>query len=225
MRKSGRITAAATTTIIDLTMTVSASIKVFPSSPQPLFRPASTFDAHGYESETVDMSTHTGTHMDTPSHFACGKAPIDRIDASRFVARARLARLKKKAGETISAAEIGRVEEGDTIIIATGWEKHYEEDDYMTCNPGLSREAAEYLARKRVNAVGIDGPSIDPGHDAGFTAHNVLLPAGVLVIENLCNLDKIKNDTTRFTLVATPLKLAGASGSPIRALAILSDRR
>jgi kynurenine formamidase len=45
------------------------------------------------------------------------------------------------------------------------------------------------------------------------------LPAGVLAVENLCNLGRIKKD--RFTLIVAPLKLAGASGSPVRALALL----
>lgn len=67
--------------------------------------------------------------------------------------------------------------------------------------------------------MAIDGPSIDPGHDEKFMAHNILLPAGVLIIENLCNLHKIKEE--RFTLVAAPLKLADATWSPVRAFAIL----
>jgi kynurenine formamidase len=89
----------------------------------------------------------------------------------------------------------------------------------MTENPGLSEQAARYLARKKVNAVAIDGPSIDAGIDNKFTAHNILLPRNILAVENLCNIGKIP--TNRFMLVIGPLKLGGATGSPARALALL----
>jgi kynurenine formamidase len=210
--------------VVDLTMTISPSMKVFPGSPQPSFIPWSTFAADGYDLEVMHMSTHTGTHMDAPSHFAPGKDSIDRIPAARLVSNAILVKVPKGADEAIGADDIRGedVREGDAVVFATGWEKHERDGgNYMTRNPGLDRDAAEYLAGKKVNAVAIDGPSIDPGLDSKFTAHNVLLPAGIIIIENLCNLDQIEG--RRFTLVAAPLKLAGASGSPVRALALMTS--
>ena len=64
--------------VIDLTMKISPHTLVFPGSPQPSFIAWSTFAAHGYDSEVVHMSTHTGTHMDVPSHFAKGVRPSTR---------------------------------------------------------------------------------------------------------------------------------------------------
>ncbi|MEM2140636.1 cyclase family protein [Nitrososphaera sp.] len=207
--------------VLDLTMRVSPEIKVFPGSPQPFFIQWSRLDVHGYDSEVMTMSTHTGTHMDAPSHFARGKKAIDEIPPSRLVCDALLVRLPKKAGQTIGVADIEGedIRRGDAVVLATGWEKHYSHKDYMTENPGLSKAAARYLARKKVSLVGIDGPSIDQGRDARFGAHNILLPAGVLAVENLCNLQKIKKK--KFTLVVAPLNLAGATGSPVRALALV----
>jgi len=207
--------------VLDLTMKVSPEIKVFPGSPQPFFIPWSSFDAHGYDSEIMFMSTHTGTHMDAPSHFAQGKKAIDTIPASRLVCNAVMVRVFKKAGQTIGVADIEGedIRTGDAVVFETGWEKHYTGKDYMTANPGLSKAAARYLVRKNVNLVAIDGPSIDPGRDAKFSVHNILLPAGVLAVENLCNLYKIRKK--RFTLIVAPLSLAGATGSPVRALALV----
>src|SRR3712207_4528876 len=109
----------------------------------------------------------------------------------------------------------------------------------MTENPGLSKQAARYLARKKVNAVAIDSPSIDAGNDTKFVAHNILLSSNILVVENLCNLDRVvrrrrnnkssgatttttgSSTATRFTLIICPLKLGGATGSPARVLALL----
>ncbi len=108
----------------------------------------------------------------------------------------------------------------------------------MSENPGLSEQAARYLARKKVNAVAIDAPSIDAGADTKFIAHTILLESNILIIENLCNLDKLakrrssnssnnKNRAsttitpTTFSLIISPLKLGGATGSPARILALL----
>jgi kynurenine formamidase len=102
----------------------------------------------------------------------------------------------------------------------------------MSQNPGLSEQAARYLCRKKVNAVAIDCPSIDTAADSRFTAHHILLSNNILVVENLCNLDRITSRNRRsssssggvtftFTLIISPLKLGGATGSPARVLALL----
>jgi arylformamidase len=207
--------------VIDLTMKITPSIKVFPGSPQPSFIPWSRFDSHGYDSEAMFMSTHTGTHVDAPSHFAPGLASIDRIPASRLVSSAVLIRIPKKANQLVEREDFAgeQIRQGDAVVIATGWEKRAASSNYMTENPGLSEQAAKYLASKKVNAVAIDGPSIDAGVDEKFTVHKILLTRNILIVENLCNVTGIS--TNRFTLVLSPLKLGGATGSPARALAIV----
>lgn len=207
--------------VLDLTMRITPSIRVFPGSPKPSFVPWSKFESHGYNSEVMFMSTHTGTHIDAPSHFAPGLASIDRIPASRLISSSVLIKVKKHANQLIELEDIAdkQIDEGDTVVIATGWEKRASKNNYMTENPGLSGQAANYLVRKKVNAVGIDGPSIDSGSDERFTAHKILLRCSILAVENLCMLSKITTD--RFTLVLSPLKLQGATGSPARVFAIV----
>ncbi len=209
--------------VIDLTMQITPSIKVFPGSPPPSFVPWSRFDSHGYDSEAMFMSTHTGTHVDAPSHFVPGLASIDRIPAGRLVCNAILIKAPKGANQLVEREDLSKekIQQGESVVISTGWEKRSAKRNYMTQNPGLSADAAKYLARKKVNVVAIDGPSIDAGIDAKFTAHNILLSHNILVVENLCNVDKIATTNRRFTLVLSPLKLAGATGSPARVLAIL----
>jgi arylformamidase len=216
--------------VIDLTMRITPSIRVYPGSPQPTFIPWSKFDYQGYDSEAMFMSTHTGTHVDAPSHFKPGLASIDMISTDRLVCNAILIRAKKRANQLIEQQDLGnQIRQDDAVVIATGWEKRSGMKNYMSENPGLSEEAARYLARKRVNAVAIDCPSIDAGTDSRFTAHNILLPLNILVVENLCNLDKVvsnrsknnKNNNNSFTLIISPLKLGGATGSPARVLALL----
>jgi kynurenine formamidase len=207
--------------VIDLTMRITPSIRVFPGSPQPSFIPWSRFESHGYDSEAMFMSTHTGTHVDAPSHFAPGLASIDAIPAGRLVCSAVRVRTRKRANQLVEREDLAgeKIRQGDAVVIATGWEKQAKSSNYMTENPGLSTGCAKYLAEKKINAVAIDGPSIDAGRDAKFTVHKILLTRNILIAENLCNLDKIS--ASRFTLVLTPLKLGGATGSPARVLAIV----
>ena len=182
-------------------------------------------DVHDYDSEVIFMSTHTGTHMDAPSHFVNEVSSIDKITVSRFISNAILIRIKKGLDQLITTSDIvasnARIGQGDTIVFSTSWENEIDKDHYFSHCPGLSEDAANYLVDKKVNAVCIDSPSIDRGMDNNFPVHKILLSNQVLVVENLCNLEKLQDQY--FTLIMTPLKLSGASGSPVRAIAL--DRK
>lgn len=217
---------------LDLTLTISDTLPTFPGSPKPHFIPWSGLDEDGYNLELLLTSTHTGTHLDAPYHFAKDGLRVDQIPPKRLVGKAVLIKLdtdtKTKPNHVITKEEIKAFEESGKdrtipmdmpVIFYTGWQKsRLKERDYFTANPGLDGSAAKYLASKRVGLVGIDSPSIDVGSDTSFTAHRVLAEAGVLIVENLANLEKVRADVMDFVIL--PLKLRGASGSPVRALAL-----
>jgi arylformamidase len=208
--------------ILDLTREIRNETRVFPGSPLPKFITWTKMDVHNYDSEVIFMSTHTGTHMDAPSHFASNASSIDKISVNRFISNAILIKIKKGSNQLITTSELEssdiRIMDGDSIVFSTSWENEVDKDYFFSDSPGLSQDAAKYLINKKVNAVCIDSPSIDRGSDNNFPVHKILLSREILVVENLCNLNKLK--TQYFTLVMTPLKLSGASGSPIRAIAI-----
>jgi arylformamidase len=203
-------------------MEIVPSMRVFPGSPQPSFIEWSKFEIHGYSSEVMFLSTHTGTHIDAPSHFIPDSRTIDKIKVSRFVSRSILIKIPKKADQQITLNDIinCKIHANDTVVFATGWEKRFKNDNYMINNPGLSLDAAEYLVSNRVNAVAIDGPSIDRGVDNNFNIHSALLSNDIPIIENICNLEELSS-VKSFTLIVNPLKLVGASGSPVRAIALV----
>jgi arylformamidase len=211
--------------IVDLTLEITSDMIIFPGYPMPHFIKWSKFDIQGYISEVMFLSTHTGTHMDAPFHFNPNGQTIDQVEVNRYICNnAILIKIQRNANEMITSDDITRnskyeIKEKDTVVFSTGWEKQIKQkDSYIRDNPGLSKDAAEYLVEKKVNAVGIDCPSIDIGIDGGLIAHKTLLSNQILVIENLCNLYELNNG--KFILLVTPLKLAGASGSPIRAVGI-----
>jgi kynurenine formamidase len=80
--------------------------------------------------------------------------------------------------------------------------------------------AARWLIETRgVEAVGIATASIDFGQSTMFQAHRVLFEANVPAFENLTNLDRLP--ATGATVMALPMKIAGGSGAPLRAVGIL----
>jgi len=212
--------------IIDLTLTVSDKIPTFPGSPQPNFIPWENVKEDGYNLELLFLSTHTGTHMDAPYHFLEKGAKIHEISLKKLVSEAVLIKSKKKGGESITKIDIqkfekkyGKIASFSSVVFYTGWQRNLQKKYYFTKNPGLSVSAAKYLTSKKINLVGIDSPSIDLGKDSKFSVHQIFAKKGMLIVENLANLEKIKS--SKFHLVVLPLKLKNATGSPVRAIAFV----
>ena len=211
--------------VIDLTITISEQIPTFPGSPQPNFINWETLEKDGYNLELLFLSSHTGTHIDAPYHFLKKGQKIHQIITRRLVTEAILIRIRKGANQSITKTDIkkfekkyGVIDEGSTIIFHTGWQKNLKKELYFLKNPGLAVSAARYLVSKKINLVGIDSPSIDLGKDSKFSVHHILAKGGILIVENLSNLEKIHSE--KFHLIVAPLKLKNATGSPVRAMAL-----
>ncbi|HKS97534.1 MAG TPA: cyclase family protein, partial [Terriglobia bacterium] len=109
------------------------------------------------------------------------------------------------------------------VLFNFGWAVHWSlrpgDQRYVTNWPGVSMEAAEYLAGRSVAALGVDTLSPDaPEALRASPIHPVVLEKQVLIIENLTNLDLLPDF---FVFLALPLKIRGGSGSPIRAVALV----
>jgi kynurenine formamidase len=181
----------------------------------------------------LTISEHTGTHMDAPLHFIqSGPAHygIDEVPLERLAGRAAtISATDLGAGDQLGTDYIkgweerhGPIEGGDRVLIRYGWDDRWtiglEGRRFMEDWPGLSGEAAEYLAHKGVALVGCDTLAIDAAGFEENPAHYALLGSEVYIVENLKNLDKLP----AFCLfMAFPLKTKGGSGSPVRAVALM----
>jgi len=169
----------------------------------------------------IDFSVHTGTHMDAPFHFISGAESIDRIPLDRCMGPARLVDLRGiAAGAQIRREHLATRPEAPldahAVILHTGWSKQWGGPRYFSDHPCLAADAAQFLVDCGVYLVGVDMPSIDR---APYPAHQILLRAGVPIVENLANLEAIGADL--FRIVVLPLKLTGRDGSPVRAVAVV----
>ncbi len=204
--------------IVDLTQTIEEDMQVFEKRIKPLKIPWSNLKQHGYNLELIFMSSHTGTHIDAPNHFGYNTS-IDEIDLNKVVSYCTLLRIEKSANEFITRDDIASYKiDTKALIISTSWERMRSNDMYMIANPGLSVDAAEYLINIGIGIVGIDTPNIDHNSSSDFIVHHRLLSNDILILENLCNLNKLPS---RFRIIALPLKIKGCTGSPARVIAII----
>ena len=183
---------------------------------------------------TADLSldlfvrdTHAGTHIEAPAYLFSGGKRIDQFGLESFVAESVLLDFTdKEPGQPIDDEDLEGAEEragiglreGEVVLLHTRRENSKHDDSVPTPHAYLSENGAEYLEFKRPFMVGTDAPSLDSKGCRELSAHSILMRAGILVLESLCNLEKIQQ--SRFRLLALPLKLNGST-SPVRAVAIL----
>ena len=86
--------------------------------------------------------------------------------------------------------------------------------------PSYGEDAARFLVRDRkAGALGVDTASIDYGASNDFPVHRVAAEADVPGLENLSDLDSVPERGA--WVVALPMKIAGGTGGPLRAIALV----
>lgn len=200
-------------------------------------------EAVSVANEYLILTGHTGTHVDAPSHIDYRSAKsIETIPLERTCGPAIWLDVSSNAGpgsrftpEMLAEAERragSRIRPGDIVLIHTGWLEQARGDRtrYVDESPGLTREAAEWLRARRIKALGVDlvGPDLRDASDLPVHV-NFLRPRAVsasdddyiLIFENVANIRTIGRP--RFTFFGLPLPLRGATGSPVRAIALVDE--
>lgn len=214
------------TGIVDLSQPVEDGMPVYPGDPVVRIRPATTVGEHGYAVLHVRMGSQSGTHVDAPYHFLEDGARIDELPLELFLAPAVVADVRGKAPhEPITWADLqpvaDRLVAGRMLLLHTGWDARWGTDAYVD-HPFLDGEAAQRVVDAGVRTVGLDALSLDEtvpdGEPAGgFAAHLAVLGAGGVIVENLRGLDRLRSAEPVVSVL--PLRLAGADGAPVRAVA------
>ena len=205
--------------LIDLSHPLEHGQQTFPSDPKLSIIPHGNTKTLRYNITQISIGSHQGTHLDAMYHFLDDGKTLDQMPLDWFYGTTHLLRTPKKANEELTVEDFLPYEKllqpGAKIIFETGWHKHFGQDDFFTDFPSLTQDAARYLASKKIRMLGMDMPT--PGKD-WYELHHILLPAEIVVVESLANLDKAP-DT--FTFMGFPLNIKGRDGSPIRAVAMI----
>lgn len=137
------------------------------------------------------------------------------------------AEVTPEALEAAAAAGGVEVRRGDAVLIRTGWIRYWDEPArYISLDqgtPGPNDDAARWLAARGVRVTGTDTLAYEAYHLAKnrLPVHRTLLVRNGIHIIEVLNLEALARDRIyEFVFVALPLKLAGATGSPIRPIAL-----
>jgi kynurenine formamidase len=131
----------------------------------------------------------------------------------------------EKEMEEAAEKEGVKIEEGDVVLIRTGWMKFWDDRrKYLSIEkgvPGVIEGGAKFLAQKRISFTGSDTTAYDKVPPHHLPCHVILLVENGIQIMEMLNLDELsKNRTYAFLFIALPLKIRGGAGSPIRPIAI-----
>ncbi|MBA2598653.1 MAG: cyclase family protein [Chloroflexota bacterium] len=206
--------------VYDLTQPLTPGIPRFPGDPEVRIEPVHDFAP--WQISTLAMGTHSGTHMDAPRHRFPDGAGIGDFGPDRLIGQGLIIDALEFAAneamtESILDAARDRLWPGWFALIRTSWDQYWGDERYFR-HPYLSGQLADALVKTQASLVAIDTLSIDSSADAGSAAHEILLGAGILVAENLCQLNAL-DPARRYTCACLPLALGTADGSPARIMA------
>jgi kynurenine formamidase len=188
---------------------------------------------------------HTGTHFDAPIHWVSGKDGDDiaTVPVSAFVAPAVVLDVTWRVQEDPNflievadieafAAEHGPLPQGGWLLCRTGWSGRVTQEEMINrtdtgpTSPGMSVDCARWVAEESpLQGIGVETVGTDAGaahsFEPAFPCHSFLLGAGKYGLAQLQNLDQLP--PVGAVVVASPLKIVGGSGSPVRVLALIED--
>jgi arylformamidase len=171
----------------------------------------------------VETSVHTATHCDAPFHYDATGATVDRIPLDVFVGPCWvvdvrgvedwISRLSALDAVHASVSQPGTFHRPLRVLFRTGgWPDTSRFPDAI---PTMTPETADSLGSLGVKLIGVDLPSVDVLGSKTLDVHHALGRHGVTILEGLWLEDVPEG---RYELIALPLRIAGADGSPVRAV-------
>ncbi|MGI5837274.1 MAG: cyclase family protein [Chloroflexota bacterium] len=212
--------------IHDVTLPISTDLPVWPGDPKPRLDPVHSLAAgDSTQLSMLQLSTHTGTHLDAPRHLLAEGATVDQLAIDRLVGDAWLCRVPP----ALSLVDAGTLEEAGIpdgtrrLLLQTTNSGLWDRTPWTFFENyvALAPDGAQWIVDRGIELLGIDYLSIDPFDSEDLPAHRILLTNGVAVLEGL-DLRDVEPDRSYY-LLCLPLKLLGVDGAPARVLLIDDD--
>lgn len=205
--------------IYDISFPIKNGMLVWPGDSGVEIRTLSTVKKDGVGESRFSFGSHTGTHIDAPSHFLERGMSIDKIPPEKLIGKCRVIDLTHLGKQEISVGDISRlsVEEGERILLKTGNSSLLFKKEFPKSYVYLSFEGAKFLTDKKINLLGTDFLGIEKKGNPGHPVHKTLLAAGIVLVEGL-DLRKVSEGI--YKIFCLPLRVVGADGSPARAILI-----
>ena len=196
---------------IDLSHEIVDGMVTHPGIPGPTISTFLTHEASAaryapgttFEIGRIDLVANTGTYLDTPAHRFAGRADLSDLDLATVVdLDAVLVDVRGRDARAIEPDVFAGIQvAGRAVLVATGWDRHWGTDAYLSDNPFLTEAAARHLVAAGAALIGIDSLNVDSLADPRRPAHTVILDAGIPLVEHLTGLDGLPPDGFRFFAV------------------------
>ena len=223
--------------VVDLTHTLRPDFPTFDGKPAIEIESTLTVARDGYDMNRLTYLEHVGTHFDAPAHFSAAGASADAIPAEALVCPLVVLDVAERAAadpdyrlspEDVAAHERahGRIPPGACVGLRSGWDAHAATPRFRNADasgamrfPGFRPDVAPLLLERGVVGVAVDTLSLDHGGSRDFGFHLAWLGAGRWGLECAANLGALP--PAGATIVAGMPRIAGGTGGPGRALALL----
>jgi len=227
--------------IIDITVPISPSTPIFPGDPEPSIESVCTIEKDGCAVSRLSFGSHTGTHVDAPSHVLKDGLAVDSLNLESLMGQAVVldfSRINGALTDSIldKAYNDLKITESVSILLlktkssfreeknseASGFQagendKREELEEPPENSVYLDSGAADWIVRKGFKTVGIDSFSVDSLSSENLPAHHTLLSNNVNIVECL---DLSSVEAGIYFFLCLPLKIEGCDGAPARALLI-----
>ena len=208
----------------ELSHRITSGMQVYPGDPGVEIGSALEVARDGVDVAQLHLGSHTGTHLDAPSHTVPGGRTTGRIGLDELVGESLVVHLDGLAprqlyglAELASALADGLPERVPPIVVVdTGWASRFGTDAALE-HPALDPDAAAELLRRGMRVLAVDTLSPDPTGGDGFPVHDVVLGGDALIVENLTGLEGLP-ERVRVGLFPLPID---ADGAPVRAVAFV----
>lgn len=232
------MSAEATSLLWDLSQRVRDGMQVFPGDPDVRIGSALTVSRDAVAVTHLDLGSHSGTHVDAPSHTIIGGRTVDEIPLDWLIGPAIIIPIDAEADQEIDAdALFATLPERlpARVALASSWCRHFGAEAYLH-HPYLSPTTARELVRRGMRVLAIDwlnpDPTLSMSADDPLPVHQVVLGGDGVIVENLRGLVELhrhvvgeekpggSNQSYSFVeLMTVPLRIDGCDGSPVRAYA------
>ncbi|MFO7655868.1 MAG: cyclase family protein [Bacteroidales bacterium] len=208
--------------LTDLTHQIIDIMTVYPGDVKPQVITIRNHNIDGYQESLLNISSHTGTHIDCPQHFFKDRESTGSMPVAAFFGRAVKIDVGD-VGDLISKEVLQKNEKNllntDFVLFYTGYDRLWCSQDYFTGYPVLDAEAVEYLLSFSLKGIGFDTISADRTISENYPVHRAVLGRNMVIIENLTALDSLPE--CNFYFSCFPLKITNGDGSPVRAIAYI----
>ena len=206
---------------IDVTVPLKEGMAIWPGDVKIQIERRRSMDrGDAANNSAISLGVHTGTHMDAPKHFIKDGQSIDKLPFYTSVGPARVIEIKDKVSIKPGELKQCNIKKGERILFKTvNSPRCWQTNEFVNDFVYITRDAAQFLVDTGVILVGVDylsvGSPLDPEKELRPDTHQILLGAGLYLIEGL-NLTAVK--AGNYNLICLPLKLVDAEGSPVRAI-------